>query len=110
MPEEYVIIRTDITIPAEAMAVIRKGHVPETMEDNWFMYCDGNAIRYFRSWTGVCIFEAFYEKKDSGDYRITHIKVNRSENQYRGKDLRGDFWMFRYLLVEEAGGDASWLV
>lgn len=110
MPEEYVIIRVDITIPEEAMAVIRKGHVPETMEDHWFMYCDGNAIRYFRSWTGVCIFEAFYEKKDSGDYRITHIKVNRSENQYRGKDLRGDFCMFMYLLVEEAGGDASWLV
>ncbi len=110
MPDEYAFIKADVTIPEEAMEAIRKGHIPGEMEDHWFMYCDDNAIRFFRSWTGFCIFEAFYEKKDSGGYRITHIKVNRSENQYQGTDLRRDFCLFMHLLIEEVGGDASLFV
>ena len=106
MPDEHVIILTDVTIPADAMEIIRMGHVPEAMEDHWFMYCDDYAIRYFRSWTGYCIYEAHYEKVEDG-YKINRLIVNRSKMQYGQTDDRKDYCLFMYLLLTEAGGDGS---
>lgn len=106
MPEKYAVIRTDIKIPSEAMDIVRKGHIPEAMEDHWFMYCDEEYIRYYRSWTGFCIYEARYEKTEEG-YKVTSIKANRFPDQYRGTNDRRDFCMFMYLLLTETGGDGS---
>jgi hypothetical protein len=106
MPDKYSIIRTNIQVPAEAMDIIRKGHIPEAMEDHWFMYCDDSAIRYYRSWTGIFAYEAHYEKTDEG-YKITSLKVNRSPNQYGETNDRRDYCLFMYLLLTEAGGDGS---
>lgn len=52
----------DFRISGEAMEIIRKGHIPEVQEDHWFMHCDEEYIRYYRSWTGICAFEAHYKK------------------------------------------------
>lgn len=106
MPEEHTIIRTDIKIPSDAMDIIRKGHIPDAMEDHWFMYCDEEYIRYYRSWTGICIYEARYEKADDG-YRLTSIIANRLPEQYSQTNDRRDYCMFMYLLITEAGGDGS---
>ncbi len=106
MPNEHTVIRTDIKVSSETMEIIRKGHIPEAMEDHWFMYCDDEYIRYYRSWTGVCIYEARYEKTDDG-YQITSLKANRSQNQYQETNDRRDSCLFMYLLITEAGGDGS---
>lgn len=106
MPNEHTTIRTDIKVSSEAMEIIRKGHIPEAMEDHWFMYCDDEYIRYYRSWTGICIYEAHYEKTDDG-YTITSLKVNRSQNQYQETNDRRDYCLFMYLLITEVGGDGS---
>lgn len=106
MPNEHTVIRTGIKVSSEAMDIIRKGHIPEAMEDHWFMYCDDEYIRYYRSWTGICIYEARYEKADDG-YQITSLKANRSQNQYQETNDRRDYCLFMYLLITEAGGDGS---
>lgn len=106
MPEEFVFIKTNVEIPTNAMNIIRKGHIPEAMEDHWFMYCDEEYIRYYRSWTGICIYEARYEKTDDG-YLITSIKANRLQDQYRETNDRRDYYLFMYLLLTEAGCDGS---
>lgn len=106
MPDKYAVIRTDIKIPTEPMDIIRKGHIPEAMEDHWFMYCDDEFIRYYRSWTGICIYEARYEKVDDS-YKITSIKANRLPEQYRETNDRRDYCLFMYLIITETGGDGS---
>lgn len=106
MPDKHSVIRTNIQVSVEEMDIIRKGHIPEAMEDHWFMYCDESAIRYFRSWTGVFVYEARYEKTDNG-YIITTLKVNRLQEQYDETNDRRDFCLFMYLLITEAGGDGS---
>ena len=106
MPDKYSVMRTDIYVPVEAMDIIRKGHIPEAMEDHWFMYCDDNTIRYYRSWTGIFIYEAHYERAEDG-YRITSLKTNRSQDQYGETNVRRDLCLFMYLLLTEAGGDGS---
>jgi hypothetical protein len=88
------------------MQVVKRGHIPDEMEDHWFMYCDDSTIRYYRSWTGICIFIAkFVEEGDM--FTITELQVNRDSEQYGSKDNDHDVALFMALLSEEYGGDAS---
>ena len=106
MPECNITIPMDVTISREAMAVVKMGHIPSAMEDHWFMYCDESSIRYYRSWTGICIFVAKYEECGE-QYKITELTVNREQGQYQSSDKEHDVALFLALLTEEFGGDAS---
>ena len=106
MPEKNVTIPMNVTIPREAMQVVKYGHIPDAMEDHWFMYCDESTIRYYRSWTGSCIYIAKYVEE--GDKcTITELQVNRDPAQYSNTDNDDDIALFLALLTEEFGGDAS---
>ena len=106
MPEKRVVIPLDETIPSDAMRVVKYGHIPDAMEDHWFMYCDESTIRYYRSWTGFCIYVARYV--DNGIIcKITELMVNREPEQYGCTDNEHDVALFMALLTEEYGGDAS---
>ena len=106
MPNRNAVIPLDMALPSEVMRIIKYGHIPEAMEDHWFMYCDDDTIRYCRSWTGICIFEAKYEEYGDG-YRITNLRVNRDPEQCKSSDIKKDVCLFLALLTEEYGGDAS---
>ena len=70
------------------------------------MYCDESTIRYYRSWTGFCIYVAKYV--DNGIIcKITELMVNREPEQYGCTDDEHDVALFMALLTEEYGGDAS---
>ena len=106
MPEKRVVIPLDETIPSGAMRVVKYGHIPDAMEDHWFMYCDESTIRYYRSWTGFCIYVARYV--DNGIIcKITELMVNRDPEQYGCTDNEHDVALFMALLTEEYGGDVS---
>lgn len=106
MPDQHVVIPMNVIIPSAAMAIVRCGHIPSAMEDHWFMYCDETTIRYYRSWSGICIYVAKYV--DDGDVcRITELMVNREPSQYGSTDDDHDKALFMALLTEEYGGDAS---
>ncbi len=106
MPEQCAVIPMHVEIPAEAMRIVKQGHIPEAMEDHWFMYCDESTIRYYRSWTGLCIFIAQYEESGNKCV-ITELKVNRNSSQYGSTDNEKDTALFMALLTEEYGGDSS---
>ena len=106
MPEQHTTIPVGVILPENAMECVKYGHIPDAMEDHWFMYCDDNTIRYYRSWTGFCIYVARYEKVDEG-YKITDLTVNRYPEQYKCDDDKHDLALFMTLLTEEYGGDAS---
>ena len=108
-PNEVSELPFDFDISAEAMNIIRKGHIPEAMEDHWFMYCDDEYIRYFRSWTGICAFEAHYKKKGD-DYHVDKLRINHAQAQYGSDGDEASAALFCHLLIAESGGDseASW--
>ena len=106
MPDSHVIIPMDETITSEALRIVERGHIPDAMEDHWFMYCEDNTIRYYRSWSGICIYVAKYED-DGTECRITELMVNRDPDQYGSTDNDHDKALFMALLTEEYGGDAS---
>lgn len=106
MPDNNTVIPMDLTIPSAAMRIVKFGHIPDAMEDHWFMYCDETTIRYYRSWTGICIFVARYVI-DGELCRITELQVNRDPVQYGSTDDEHDKALFMALLTEEYGGDAT---
>lgn len=106
MPDKHTTIPMEVSIPSAAMRIVKYGHIPDAMEDHWFMYCDETTIRYYRSWTGFCIYVAKYED-DGVNCRITELTVNRNPVQYTCTENEHDVALFMALLTEEYGGDAS---
>lgn len=99
----FVTVPQDFYLTSARMEKVRFGHIPDAMEDHWFMYCDDQAIRYYRSWTGICFAVAYYEK--CGDeYRITELRINNDPRQYQLNDVDAAVALFYALLVSEYGG------
>lgn len=102
-------VRMDLHIPTSAMHELEKGHIPEMQEDHWFMYCRDGIMRWYRSWTGIRVFEARYHK-DENDYVIEDIKVTVGipDVPLAGPQSAGD--LFMVLCLADAGADfwPSW--
>ncbi len=66
------------------MEKLRKGHIPQEMEDKWFSYFEDGKLYIHRSWSGLCVFIVeFYEDKMS-------VTVNRDPKQFKSDDLEQD--------------------
>lgn len=100
-------IPVDIPVSAAEMKILRRGHIAETQEDHWFMVCDDEHIRYFRSWTGMCVFEAHYHRHASGDFRIDHLDVHHALAEFCVNGDVPSVCLFRYLIEAEVGGDSQ---
>ena len=102
----FVAVPQNHYLTAKQMEVIKWGHIPDAMEDHWYMFCDDTTINYLRSWTGLHIFEAHYVK--CGDeYRITELRINNNPDELRLVNADAAVAWFYALLVSEYGGDAS---
>jgi len=96
-------IEMEFTLKSPEMAILRQGHIPEAQEDHWFMYCDDEYIRYYRSWTGMCAFEAHYTYTGR-EYKIDRLKINRNLCEF---GMNGDIpakCLFLYLIFCESEG------
>jgi len=98
--------KVSIPLAKEELDILRMGHIPEAQEDHWFMYTDDEYIRYFRSWTGMCAFEAHYTSAGD-DYLIDHIRMNRALSAFGVNGDEAGVWLFRYLITAEIGADAE---
>jgi hypothetical protein len=109
LPDESKLstIDVNIVIPAKDMEILRRGHIPEAQEDHWFMYCDDEYIRYYRSWTGTCVFEARYRVRPDSDYRIDHITINKELVEFGVNGDSSSFALFCYLITAETGGNTE---
>ena len=91
--------RLDVTgtyTPAE-MAHIRRGLVPEQMEDKWFIYWADDRLHLHRSWTGFCVYVAEFGQRDGTDV-LLGADVNRNPEEYGSTDDRYDAALLLYLI------------
>jgi hypothetical protein len=89
MPASRATIAIDRRFSAEEMRRIRRGVIPEQMEDKWFAFFEDGKLCLHRSWTGYCIYVATFEADGDGA-RLTGAEVNRDPGQYLGMDPDGD--------------------
>lgn len=70
-----------VVVSSEQFETIRKGLIPQAMEDKWFIYYACDTVHFHRSWTGHEIFRVRLEKTGDG-YAITSLQVETDPEIY----------------------------
>ena len=81
MPQQRVEFILHRHFSEDEMNALRRGNIPQEMEDKWFWYVEGDILYAHRSWTGNCIFIIRFKEDD--DHIVT---VNRDTEQYSETD------------------------
>lgn len=89
--ESFVMYRK---ISPEQMAFLRRGHIPQEMEDKWFWYMEGDTLYAHRSWTGICVFILQFDP----DSNAIHVTVNRNPEQFTSDGIQEDEEAINHLL------------
>jgi len=85
MPEKHATFVLNRTFDNKEMDALRRGSIPQAMEDKWFRYMEGSTMWAHRSWTGYCIYRIDF--KDDNNHIVT---VNRDPEQYKCTDIEED--------------------
>ncbi len=85
MPERCETFVLNRSFSDAEMDALRRGHIPQAMEDKWFWYMEGTTLWAHRSWTGFCIYRIDF--REDNEHLVT---VNRDPAQYGGSDIGED--------------------
>ena len=87
---------------AEEFRQIRKGLLPQQMEDHWFAYYEEPWLYFHRSWTGFCIYQLRFETSHDGA-RVSEVLVNRDPKEKFGISDRDSTLLLAVILDDLAG-------
>jgi hypothetical protein len=76
---------------------LRRGSIPEAMEDKWFIFAEDAALYFHRSWTGHCIYQLTIEREGE-KYWISEALVNRDPSQYSSESDDYDVKLLTFLI------------
>ena len=93
MPERCETFVLNRAFSEAEMNALRRGHIPQEMEDKWFWYTEGSTLFAHRSWTGYCIYRIDFQEDD--DHIVT---VNRDPQQYKSAGIEEDIESLNTLL------------
>lgn len=68
---------------------ISRGHVPEEMDDRWFIYFEESWLYFHRSWTGACVFGLQIDRTAAG-FSTGDCWVSRNKDEYNSSDVERD--------------------
>ena len=86
MPEKRDQFEIKWHFTSEQLSNLRRGNIPQEMEDKWFWYVTENKLYAHRSWTGYCIY--IMELSANSDEHI--VTVNRYQEQYSCTSMEED--------------------
>ena len=78
MPEQHASFTLHRAFSDAEMDALRRGNIPQAMEDKWFWYMEGSTLWAHRSWTGNCVYRIDFQEDD---HHV--VTVNRDPKQYR---------------------------
>lgn len=110
MPRTRAHFDLGIPLTDDEFETLAWGHIPEEMEDHWFMYFDGDAFCFHRSWTGFCIYRVYVKRDREKDGYVLHrVTANRSKKQFGEENDERDAVMVAILIGQALGKDVSGL-
>lgn len=92
MTESKAQIPLDLTYENEEFASIAQGLLPESMDDRWVIVVEDGHILFYRSWTGIMIYDCSFEEKEDGVW-ISSMYVNRNIEEYTNTNDQYDIWI-----------------
>ena len=93
MPQQHETFVLTRSFNDEEMDALRRGNIPQAMEDKWFWYMEGPTLWAHRSWTGYCIYRIDFQ--EDGHHAVT---VNRDPEQYGCTSIEEDIGSLNKLL------------
>jgi hypothetical protein len=97
LPAKQTTVLLDRSFNSEEMGKIKKGLIPQQMEDKWFIYYDSGKLFFHRSWTGFCLYVvSFVEDGQNGS--MTKADINRNPIQYTETNDEKDIKMISFLI------------
>lgn len=97
LPERRARVALDRRFDAAELGLVKRGHVPEEMEDKWFVFEERGRLYFHRSWTGMCVFEVVLRKTPSGA-DVVEAWANRDPSQWSETDDAYDAKVLSYLI------------
>jgi hypothetical protein len=97
LPSKYTTIDLNRRFSAIEMRKMRRGLVPEQMEDKWFIFWERDALYFHRSWTGHCIYVVRFVNEGDSCVMI-EADVNRDPEQWTENSAERDAEMISYLI------------
>ena len=92
MPEQHETFVLQRSFSDAEMDVLRRGNIPQEMEDKWFWYMERSTLWAHRSWTGYCIYRIDFQE----DHHV--VTVNRDPEQYGCTSIEEDVASLNNLL------------
>ena len=93
MPPKHDTFVLHRSFNSNQMKTLRRGNIPQEMEDKWFWFMEGDTLFAHRSWTGFCIYRIDFKPDDN------HIvTVNRDPEQYTCTSIDEDVESLNKLL------------
>jgi hypothetical protein len=65
---------------------LQLGHIPEDMDDGWFIFYERGWLYFHRSWTGDCIFGVKFDGSPMG-VRAVEAWASRDNERYRSPGI-----------------------
>lgn len=102
MPAQSVVRPFEKTFSGLDACLVRRGFIPQEMEDKWFIHRHGDEMHFRRSWTGHLVF-AVRIQDAPGAVAFDQVTINRHPEQYRSDDVEQDLatlnWLIDQLLL-----------
>lgn len=97
MTGSKVQIPLNLVYAKEEFALIAQGFIPRGMDDRWIMVREGEHLLFYRSWTGVMIYDCLFNERED-DVLIISMDVNRNLADYSNSDDDADIFQIKHLL------------
>ena len=97
LPEVRAPLGFEESYTSEEFERIKRGLIPQEMEDKWFVFYEGAWLYLHRSWTGACIYGLRFEPADEGASTVESW-VSRDTNHYRETRIDYDRAMLKFLI------------
>lgn len=98
MPEATVTLPFERRFSAAEFERLRRGLVPEAMEDKWFIVWHDEALWMHRSWSGLCVYcLKFAAAAECDGVVVASAIANRDPSQY-GTTVEHDVSTLGYLI------------
>ena len=71
IPTDMYSINCKLQYTDKQFDMMKKGAIPEEMEEKWFIYYNNSNLYIYRSWSGICVFIVKFSDKI-----VSEIMVN----------------------------------
>jgi hypothetical protein len=106
MSDKRAHIAVDLHYVPEEMTLIRRGFIPDVMEDKWFIFFENQMLHFHRSWTGYEVLRGHFLSLGD-EYVVREIVACRDLELYRNVDDDYDIAQFQFLIDLLLLSDAS---